>query len=111
MILKYLFIKKIHLIFRNRNRRHIYRVENFLFVNNIKTRLAQCFFHKYREKRYKFFVIKIIESCFAKQSHEHLMNFVLNLLTYILISTQLIYFLSTFFYETIYLIEALNERD
>ena len=101
----------IYLIFRSRNRRHIYRIENFLFIDHIKSRLAQCFLHEYREKHYEFFIIKIIESCFAKQSREHFINFILNISTYMLISIQLIYFLSTFFHEIIYSIKAPNESD
>ena len=89
----------------NRNRRYVHSIENFIKVAKEKTRLTQCFSHQYREKRYEFLIVNMIEEC-LNDDLKSLVDSVLDLFVFKLISKQRIYSLWSLSRQNIYLIEA-----
>ena len=54
--------------FNNINKRHIYNVENYIIIENMKKRFTQFFLHIYQNKKYGFFFINVIKSCFVNDN-------------------------------------------
>ena len=80
-----------------------------MVFGNKKARLAQCFLHEYRNRRYGFVVVDVLQRCFIDS--QPLQDPVLDLPVYKYISNQRIYPLSSVSPRTIYLIDAPEEPD
>ena len=88
-----------------RNCRYVHSIENFIRVAEKKTRLTQCFSHQYRENKYEFLIVNMIEKC-LNDNLKSLVDFMLDLSVFKLISKQRIYNLWSLSRQNIYLIEA-----
>ena len=94
-------------IFRKRNKRHVYNVENYILLNKQKTRFAQCFVYIYQRTHYEFIIVNIIEKYFfVKNFNEYLLNSILKLSMYKIFNRQQIYSLFVISHKIIYLIKA-----
>ena len=80
-----------------------------MMFDNKKTRLAQCFLHEYRNKRYDFVIIDILQKYFIDS--QFLQDSILDLFVYKNIFNQRIYFLSSILLRTIYFINVFEESD
>ena len=96
--------------FLKRNRRYVHSIEDFIRVAKEKARLTQCFSHRYREKRYEFLIVNIIEEC-LNDDLKFLVDFVLDLFVFKLISKQRIYSLWSLSRQSIYFIEAFQKSN
>ena len=79
-----------------------------MMFDNKKTRFAQCFLHKYRNKRYNFVIIYVLQKCFIKYL-QSLQDSVFDLLVYKYIFNQRIYSLLSILSRTIYFIDVPEE--
>ena len=87
-----------------RNRRHVYNTEDFIIVDDEKTRLIQCLLHEYKRKRYEFLVIDFVNNTM-------LINFVFDLIIYTKSKNHRIYSIIAISNEIIYFIDASNESN
>ena len=87
-----------------KNRRHVYNTEDFIIVDDEKTRLIQCLLHEYKRKRYEFLVIDFVNNTM-------LINFVFDLIIYTKSKNHRIYSIIAISNEIIYFIDASNESN
>lgn len=114
--------------FRRANRRHVYNVNDYLFVGGRYAQLAQCFCHTYRQKRYAFLITNMIVPLWERDikeadaiAHEdddddddgmrQVLDPVLDLPMHRFVGTQRIYGLPALFHDTVYMIDAPSELD
>ena len=95
------------------NRRHVYNLNDYLHVGQIKDRIAQFFSHIYRRRTYGFVVVNVVESEIVNRSDywDEIMNSVLVLSAYRLQDTQIVYDLLAVSDDILYLIETSYESD
>ena len=82
-VIKYLINKDFYKI----NKRYMYIVRDYIIIiNDVKTYFTQCFLHSYRNNKYKFIIINIVQACFEKNDLlKSFVDLVLNLFVYIYI--------------------------
>lgn len=107
-ILLYL-MSRVEKDFHSDNRRHVYNVNDYLQIDDIKSRLAQCFSHIYRRIIYDFVIIN--EMISVLENHDFLLDSVLSLSVYKHLNAQTIYELFTVKNVLLYFIFALSKSD
>ena len=74
------------------NKRYIYNVRDYIKIENVKTYFTQCFLHLYRDNKYKFIIINIVQICFEKNDlSKSFANLILNFFVHIYIAKQRIF--------------------
>ena len=95
------------------NRRHVYNLNDYLHVEQIKNRIAQFFSHIYRRRTYDFVMINVVKSEMIDRSNywDEIMNSIFALFAYRLQNTQIVYDLFAVNDDILYLIETSYESD
>ena len=69
------------------NKRYIYKIKDYIKIKNVKTYFTQCFLHSYRNNKYKFFIINIVQICFKENDlSKFFANLILNFFVHIYIA-------------------------
>ena len=99
----------------NNNQRHVYNVNDFLRIDDLKCKLAQYFTHTYRRRRYDFLVCYIMTSLIKISENNdevYHMNSVLNLSVHDQKKAQQhVYDLSALQHESLYMINISSEPE
>ena len=93
----------------------MYNVKKFFNVNDIKSRLLQCFFYTYRQRIYEFIIVDIVKSVektMNVMNHiEYLIDFMLNFFVYKMFKTQTIYEFFSIMNDLFYFIQTSYESN
>ena len=97
----------------NNNRRHVYNLNDYLHVEQIKNRIAQFFSHIYKRRTYDFVVINVVKSEMIDKSNywNEIMNSIFALFVYKLQNKQIVYNFLAINDDILYLIETFYEFD
>ena len=70
------------------NKRYMYNMRDYNKINDVKTYFAQCFLHLYRDNKYNFLIINIMQICFEKNNDlsKSLADLILNFFIHICIA-------------------------
>ena len=104
-------MKSINELFNKINRRHVYNIDNYVYLNSIKNiikkRLTQLFIYIYRRKVYAFLIIFAIQKLY-ETNDSFIINLVLDFFVYRFRDAQIIHALYILNYNKLYFIDALN---